>query len=84
MDGQRRAWIAGEKITIDESMIKYCGRAVSYVQYMLKKPIKHGITVFAVCCVVSACLLGFEIYTACKTVDQTVIAVVRRLITTLG
>ena len=84
MDGLRRAWVAGEKITIDESMIKYSGRAVSYVQYMPKKPIKHGIKVFAVCCAVSACLLGFEIYTACKTVDQTAIAVVKRLITTAG
>ena len=73
-----------KKITIDESMIKYCGRIVSYVQYVLKKPIEHGIKVFAVCWAGSACLLGFEIYTACKTVDQTAIAVARRLITTAG
>jgi hypothetical protein len=66
MDGLRRAWIAGEKNTIYESMIKYCGRAVSYVQYMPNKPIKHGIKVFAV----TACLLGFKIYTTCKTVDH--------------
>jgi hypothetical protein len=49
-----------------------------------KKPIKHGIKVFTVYCAVSACLLGFEIYTACKTVDQTAIAAVRCLITTTG
>ncbi len=62
MDGLRRAWNAGEKITIDESMIKYCGRAVAFVQYMPAKPIKHGIKVFAVCCAFTAVLLGFETY----------------------
>ena len=47
MNGIMLAWIAGALVTIDESMIKYMGRAVSYVQYMPAKPIKHGIKVFA-------------------------------------
>lgn len=41
------AWIAGDKVCVDESMIKYMGRAVTFIQYMpLKEPIKHGIKVF--------------------------------------
>ncbi len=41
----RTVWIAGDKITIDESMIRYMGRAVAFIQYMPRKPIKHGIKV---------------------------------------
>lgn len=37
-------WIAGERITIDGSMI------ICFVQYMPCKPIKHDVKVFAVCC----------------------------------
>ena len=29
-------WTTGKRVTIDESMIKYCGRAVSFIQYMPK------------------------------------------------
>ena len=43
-------------------MIGYMGRVVSYVQYMLAKPIKHGIKVFCLCCAISACLLSFKVY----------------------
>ena len=43
MKGMRGAWIAGQHVTIDESMIKYMGRAVTFIQYMPAKPIKHGI-----------------------------------------
>ena len=57
MKGMRTAWNAGKHVTIDESMIRYMGRAVSYVQYMPAKPIKHGIKVFAVCCAISAVIL---------------------------
>jgi len=45
--GMRKVWTAGQHVTIDESMIKYCGRAVAFVQYMPAKPIKHGIKVSA-------------------------------------
>jgi hypothetical protein len=40
MDGIRKVWSAGMNITIDESMIRYSGRAVSWVQYMPAKPFK--------------------------------------------
>ena len=41
------AYVLGDRLSIDEAMIKYCGKFVSFVQYMPKKPIKHGIKVFA-------------------------------------
>jgi hypothetical protein len=63
MKGLGSAWNAGEKVTIDESMIRYNGRTVDFVQYTPRKPIKHGIKVFAICCSITAVLLGFEIYT---------------------
>ena len=43
-------------------MIRYMGRAITYVQYMPAKPIKHGIKVFALCCAVSAIILAFKVY----------------------
>ena len=52
----------GKHVTIDESMIRYMGCAVSYVQYMLQKPIKHDIKVFALCCVYTAVLLSSIVY----------------------
>ena len=48
--GLIKVWHAGKNLSLDESMIKYCGRAVAFVQYMPAKPIKHGIKVFV--CVV--------------------------------
>ena len=62
MKGMRKAWVAGKHVTIDERMIRYMGRAISYVQYMPAKPIKHGIKVFALCCAVSAVILAFKVY----------------------
>ena len=61
MDGIRGAWTVGQHITIDESMIKYMGRPVSYIQYMPAKLIKHGIKVYAVFCDIYVVLLGFKI-----------------------
>jgi len=49
-------------MTIHESMIKYCGRAVAFVQYMPAKPIKHGIKVFCICCAVSGIMLAYKVY----------------------
>jgi len=60
--GLCKVWTAGKHVTIDESMIKYCGRAVAFVQYMPAKPIKHGIKVFCVCCAVSGIMLAYEVY----------------------
>jgi len=62
MKGMCLAWNAGKHVMIDESMIRYIGRAVSYVQWMLAKPIKHGIKLFSLCYGVSAVILAFEVY----------------------
>jgi hypothetical protein len=59
-------WTAGQKICIDESMILYQGRAISFRQYMPAKPIKHGIKVFVLCCAMTGFLLSFEVYTGAK------------------
>jgi len=60
--GIRRVWHAGKDVSLDESMIKYCGRAIAFIQYMPAKPIKHGIKVFCLCCAVAAVMLAFEVY----------------------
>ena len=57
MAGMRVAWMAGKHVTIDESMIKYKGKYVAFVQYMRGKPIQHGIKVFSYCCSYTAVLL---------------------------
>ncbi len=84
MCGMRSAWIPGERVTIDESIVKYKGRAIAFIQYNPKKPIKHGIKVFAVCCAYTAVLLGFEIYVGLENSSDpsynTATAVVKRLI----
>jgi hypothetical protein len=56
-------WILGKRICVDESMIKYMGRFVSFIQYMPAKPIKHGIKVYALCCAYTGYLYMFEVYT---------------------
>ena len=78
----RNGWIVGKRITIDESMIKYCVRATSFIQYMPKNPIKHGIKVFALCCAYTGYLLGFEVYLGknVETTDNSALQVVDRLI----
>ena len=75
-------WIVGKCITVDESMIKYCGRAVSFTQYMPKKPIKYGIKVFTLCGVYAGYLLGFEVYLGkdTETNENSALQVVDRLV----
>jgi len=84
--GMRSAWTAGKHVTIDESMIRYMGRAVSYVQYMPAKPIKHGIKVFCLCYAFSAVLLSFEVYVGKEdsTNDNSALAVCGRLVDDAG
>ena len=66
---------------IDESMIWGCGCAVEFEQYAPCKPIKNGIKVFAVCCAVTAILLGFEVYVGAEDETESVaIGIVKRLI----
>ena len=42
----RTVWMAVDRVTIDESMICYMGRAIAFIQYMPRKPITHGVKVF--------------------------------------
>jgi hypothetical protein len=51
----------GKKCCVVESMIKYKGKAVSWVQYMPKKPIRHGLKVFALSCAYMGYLYSFEV-----------------------
>lgn len=62
MSGMQKCWTVGERITIDESMIRYIGRAITFVQYLPAKHIKHGIKVFAACCAYTGVLLAFRVY----------------------
>jgi hypothetical protein len=75
MNGTRHAWNAGEMVTIDESMIRYNERTGDFVQlqYMPRKPIKHGIKVFAICCSITVVLLGFEVYVGKETIVERLI-----------
>ena len=61
-------------------MISYMGRAVSFVQYMPAKPIKHGIKVYALCCAYSAVRLAFQIYVGKEDEeDNSAVAICHRL-----
>ena len=63
-------------------MIKYCGRAVAFVQYVPANPIKHGIKFFCVCCAVSGIMLACEVYCGNKDekTDGTSVQVCDRLV----
>ena len=68
MTGIHKAWSTGGKhVTIDESMISYMGRAVSFVQYMPAKPIKHDIKVYALAVLILRCYWHFKYMWAKKT-----------------
>ena len=69
------AWIAGKHGTIDESIIKYMGCAISFVQYMPAKPIKHGMKVFALCCAMSTVLLGLLYITEKRKKQMVVLSI---------
>jgi hypothetical protein len=78
-------WILRKQICVDESMIKYMGRFVSFIQYMPAKPIKHGIKVYALCCAYTGYLYGFEIYTGKgNTPDGSPKGVISRLLYAAG
>jgi hypothetical protein len=47
LKGIQKLWIAGQHIAIDKSVIKYMGRAITFVQFMKNKLINYGIKVFA-------------------------------------
>ena len=55
----------GKEQTIDEGMIAYKGK-LSFMQYMLAKPIKHGIKVWMRCAWKSTYQHQFNIYLECR------------------
>jgi hypothetical protein len=61
-EGLLKVWTAGKDAAIHKSMIKYMGRTIAWVQYMLAKPIKHGLKVFCICCAISGIMLAYKIY----------------------
>jgi hypothetical protein len=85
-EGLLKVWTAGKDVAIDESMIKYMGRAIAWVQYMPAKPIKHGIKVFFVCCAISGIMLAYK--TNCgndkKTNDGTTVTLCNDLLQMAG
>ena len=80
MSGIQKCWTAGQKITIDESMIRYMGRAITFIQYMPAKPIKHGIKVFAACCAYTGVLLAFKVYCGKENDDSTALEICDQLV----
>ncbi len=81
-NGMRKIWTVGQHITIDKSMIKYCGCAVAFIQYMPAKPIKHGIKVFYVCCAFFKTMLAYKVYCGNKDkkMDGSLVEVGDRLV----
>ena len=75
-------WNANIALSVDESMIKYKGRSIKFVQYMPKKPIKHGIKVFCLCDADTGYLLAFEVYTGEK--GSSTCEIIQRLILQSG
>jgi len=58
----RLGYIIGQFLTVDESMIRYKGKQIKFVQYMPAKPIKHGIKVFCLCCAETGYMYGCWVY----------------------
>ena len=54
-------WTDIRHVTIDDSMINYMKIAILYVLYMLVKPIKYGIKVFAIFCSLSTILICLKL-----------------------
>ena len=85
MAGLSAVWCAGKYVTIDESMIKYKGKYVGFVQYMSDKPIKHGLKVFYCNCSVTAVCLSFFVYVGkTYTKDGSPLAVCKQLVEQAG
>jgi hypothetical protein len=63
LSGLQHTHNVGKQVTVDESMIRYMGQAVELVQYILTKPIKHGIKVYTLCCRISGIMVAWNIYT---------------------
>jgi hypothetical protein len=81
MQGLRQCWNPGGKLTIDEQMIKYKGKAINFSSYMPKKPIRHGIKVFACTCAPKGYLLSHIVSVGGSDTKETGIKV--RIVTDL-
>ena len=60
--GMRGVRTSVNHVTIDNIMIKYMVRSVTYVWYMPAKPINNGIKIFSICCALFAILLDLKVY----------------------
>jgi hypothetical protein len=80
MGGIQKVWIAGKNVAVDESMIRYMGRAVSFVQYMPAKPIKHGMKVFCVYCAFTGVILVWKVYCGRDNDDNTALEICDQLV----
>lgn len=78
------AWIAGENIPIDKTMIKNCRCAIICTMH-IREANQNWTKIFVVCCAYIADLLCFEVYIGDNTMDaNTALRVVTRLITEAG
>lgn len=69
----------GQFMSIDESMIKYKGKQIRFIQYMPAKPIKHGIKVFVLSCAEIGYCYEFWIYYGKENDTSTPIEIVAKL-----
>ena len=67
-------------------MLKYKGQAVSFIQFVTAKPIKHGLKVFVAAYASTAIMIAFKIYVGSELIvrDDSVVAVCDRLISAVG
>ncbi|KAL7534750.1 hypothetical protein ACHAWF_004938 [Thalassiosira exigua] len=75
-----QAYTIGQFLRADESMIKYKGKSVMFVQYMPVNPIKHGIKVFAICCANTGYIYGFYVYCGKEFDNCTATEIIKRLL----
>ena len=69
LNGMQVAWISGQNATIDESMIKYMGRAVSYIQYMPVSVVRRPQSNLD-SWVILGCLVGHLGRQSCETIGS--------------
>ena len=55
-------WSSSKYLTVDESMVGYNGRYSRLKQFMLAKPITHGIKLWAMACAVIKIVLKLDFH----------------------
>jgi len=76
----RLGYIIGQFMTVDESMIRYKGKQIKFVQYMPAKPIKHGIKMFCLCCAETGYMYGCWVYCGKDNDNASPTEIVERLL----